>query len=116
LNVFVGTFQKVDFVFLVGVGGGVPHYTDYNKHVRLGDVVISHPTSLNKKYAYVYCESAKMNESGNYHFETKEYCPPNLGLQEIAASLKKQVILLDIRYSDRYFHVICLSKIFIFIG
>ncbi|XP_011881465.1 PREDICTED: uncharacterized protein LOC105569537 isoform X2 [Vollenhovia emeryi] len=86
----LGTFQKVDFVFLVGVGGGVPHYTDYNKHVRLGDVVISHPTPLNKKYAYVYCESAKMNESGNYHFETKEYCPPNLSLQEIAATLKKQ--------------------------
>ncbi|XP_071643870.1 uncharacterized protein [Temnothorax longispinosus] len=86
----LGTFQKVDFVFLVGVGGGVPHYTDYNKHVRLGDVVISHPTPLNKQYTYVYCESAKMNESGNYHFETKEYCPPNLGLQEIAATLKKQ--------------------------
>ncbi|XP_011631920.1 uncharacterized protein LOC105423726 isoform X4 [Pogonomyrmex barbatus] len=86
----LGTFQKVDFVFLVGVGGGVPHYTDYNKHVRLGDVVISHPTPLNKKYTYVYCESAKMNENGNYHFETKEYCPPNLGLQEIAATLKKQ--------------------------
>ncbi|XP_011159550.2 uncharacterized protein LOC105195713 isoform X2 [Solenopsis invicta] len=86
----LGTFQKVDFVFLVGVGGGVPHYTDYNKHVRLGDIVISHPTPLNKKYAYIYCESAKMNENGSYHFETKEYCPPNLGLQEIAANLKKQ--------------------------
>lgn len=39
----LGTFQKVDYVFLVGVGGGVPHYTNYNKHVRLGDVVISCP-------------------------------------------------------------------------
>lgn len=39
----LGTFQKVDYVFLVGVGGGVPHYTDYNKHVRLGDVVVSCP-------------------------------------------------------------------------
>ncbi|XP_070166946.1 uncharacterized protein [Polyergus mexicanus] len=86
----LGTFQKVDFVFLVGVGGGVPHYTDYNKHVRLGDVVISHPMPYSNKYTYIYCESAKMNENGNYHFETKEYCPPNLGLQEIAASLKKE--------------------------
>ncbi|XP_011351095.1 uncharacterized protein LOC105287270 isoform X3 [Ooceraea biroi] len=86
----LGTFQKVDYVFLVGVGGGVPHYTDYNKHVRLGDVVISHPTPLNKKYTYIYCESAKMTENGNYYFETKEYCPPNLSLQEIAATLKKQ--------------------------
>lgn len=89
---YTGTFQKVDFVFLVGVGGGVPHYTDYNKHVRLGDVVISHPTPYNNKYTYIYCENAKMNENGNYHFETKEYCPPNLGLQEIAATLKKEVI------------------------
>lgn len=39
----LGTFQKVDYVFIVGVAGGVPHYTDYRKHVRLGDVVISHP-------------------------------------------------------------------------
>ncbi|KAK9307646.1 hypothetical protein QLX08_002064 [Tetragonisca angustula] len=86
----LGTFQKVDFVFLIGIGGGVPHYTDYNKHVRLGDVVISHPAPFNKKYIYVYCESAKTNENGDYHFETKEYCPPNLCLQEIAANLKDQ--------------------------
>lgn len=46
---FPGTFQKVDYVILVGVGGGVPHYTDYKKHVRLGDVVISHTTD-EKRY------------------------------------------------------------------
>lgn len=38
----LGTFQKVDYVFIVGVAGGIPHYTDFKKHVRLGDVVISH--------------------------------------------------------------------------
>lgn len=37
----LGTFQKVDYVFIVGVAGGIPHYTDFKKHVRLGDVVIS---------------------------------------------------------------------------
>lgn len=37
----LGTFQKIDYVFIVGVAGGIPHYTDYKKHVRLGDVVIS---------------------------------------------------------------------------
>lgn len=37
----LGTFQKVDYVFIVGVAGGIPHYTDFRKHVRLGDVVIS---------------------------------------------------------------------------
>ncbi|XP_034942638.1 uncharacterized protein [Chelonus insularis] len=85
----LGTFQKVDYVFLVGVGGGVPHYTDYNKHVRLGDVVVSYPTMTNKKYVYIYCENAKADENGSYHFDTKEYCPVNLGLQELAMNLKK---------------------------
>jgi hypothetical protein len=62
IYILTGTFQKVDFVFLVGVGGGVPHYTDYTKHVRLGDVVVSHAMSPNKlvpnfvwKYLYLFC-------------------------------------------------------------
>ncbi|XP_058799256.1 uncharacterized protein LOC131668821 isoform X2 [Phymastichus coffea] len=91
----LGIFQKVDYVFLVGVGGGVPHYTDYKKHVRLGDVVVSYPTRLNNKFVYMYCESAKSSEDGSYQFETKEYCPSNLGLQDIAANLKKQVNASD---------------------
>ncbi|KRT85997.1 hypothetical protein AMK59_2921, partial [Oryctes borbonicus] len=81
----LGTFQKVDYVFLVGVGGGVPHYTDYNKHVRLGDVVISHPTK--DKYVYVYCNNAKQTDKG-YEFEIKPYRPSNTNLQQIAAELK----------------------------
>ncbi len=44
----LGTFQAVEFVFLVGVGGGVPHYTDYARHVRLGDVVVSSPNPPQK--------------------------------------------------------------------
>ncbi|XP_044259700.1 uncharacterized protein LOC123008130 isoform X2 [Tribolium madens] len=82
----LGTFQKVDYVFLVGVGGGVPHYTDYNKHVRLGDVVISHPVNNNKD-VYVYCETAKISDKG-YDFEVKHYRPNNFILQEISAQLK----------------------------
>ncbi|XP_031337511.1 uncharacterized protein LOC116166635 isoform X3 [Photinus pyralis] len=81
----LGTFQKVDYVFLVGVAGGVPHYTDYNKHVRLGDVVVSCP--VKDRYIYLYCESAKKNEKG-YDYETKSYNPSNLNLQQIAADLK----------------------------
>ena len=40
----LGTFQDIEKVFLVGVGGGVPHYTDFEQHVRLGDVVLSAPS------------------------------------------------------------------------
>ncbi|RZC32047.1 uncharacterized protein BDFB_002262, partial [Asbolus verrucosus] len=81
----LGTFQKVDYVFLVGVGGGVPHYTDYNKHVRLGDVVVSHP--VNNKDIYVYCESTRVSDKG-YDFEVKHYRPNNFILQDIASHLK----------------------------
>ena len=41
----LGTFQCVEHVFMVGVGGAVPHYTDFERHVRLGDVVLSAPPS-----------------------------------------------------------------------
>nr|CAD7460216.1 unnamed protein product [Timema tahoe] len=88
----LGTFQKVDHVFLVGVGGGVPHFTDYNKHVRLGDVVVSHPIE-GHKYVYVYCENTKSTGAGTYEFETKAYSPANLGLQEIAVKLKLQHLI-----------------------
>lgn len=86
----LGTFQKVDFVFIVGVAGGIPHYTDYKKHVRLGDVVISsldpnrpHFTNgdagkLDKPYCYVYSNGE----------ELKRYFPVNPSLQEIAKSLQ----------------------------
>nr|CAI5832030.1 unnamed protein product [Callosobruchus analis] len=81
----LGTFQKVEYVFLVGVGGGVPHYTDYNKHVRLGDVVVSCPGK--DRNVYVYCENAICSDKG-FEFETKSYKPSNLILQEIAQQLK----------------------------
>ena len=89
----LGTFQKVDFVFIVGVAGGIPHYTDYNKHVRLGDVVISsadqnrqHLTNgdshkADKPYCYVYSNSD----------DFKTYFPVNPCLQEIAKSLQAPI-------------------------
>lgn len=88
----LGTFQKVDFVFIVGVAGGIPHYTDYKKHVRLGDVVISSldqnrqqltngDAKHNKPYCYVYSSGEDM----------KKYMPVNPCLQEIAKSLQAHI-------------------------
>ncbi|CAK1546056.1 unnamed protein product [Leptosia nina] len=81
----LGIFQKVEYVFLVGVGGGVPHYTDYKKHVRLGDVVVSTPaTDLPEKHVYVFCEKAERNAKGGWDYEVKPYKPMNFMLQELA--------------------------------
>lgn len=87
----LGTFQKVDYVFIVGLAGGIPHYTDYKKHVRLGDVVISsfseqHKSALDvidqqngsKPYCYVY------NNLG----EVKTFYPVDDGLQAIGRTLQ----------------------------
>ncbi|XP_028175700.1 uncharacterized protein LOC114363957 isoform X2 [Ostrinia furnacalis] len=84
----LGIFQKVEYVFLVGVGGGVPHYTDYAKHVRLGDVVVSTPASdLSDKYVYIFCEKADRNEKGGWDYEVKPYKPSSFLLQDIALRL-----------------------------
>lgn len=88
----LGTFQKVDYVFLVGVAGGVPHYTDYNRHVRLGDVVVSCPTENNgSRHVYMYCESVSSpskTEETKISFELRPYAPVDLVLQNIARDLK----------------------------
>ncbi|KAL4707937.1 hypothetical protein ACJJTC_013728 [Scirpophaga incertulas] len=86
----LGIFQKVEYVFLVGVGGGVPHYTDYDKHVRLGDVVVSTPApDLPDKYVYIFCEKAERNDKGGWDYEVKPYKPSNYLLQDIALRLTK---------------------------
>ncbi|XP_048479237.1 uncharacterized protein LOC105384482 isoform X2 [Plutella xylostella] len=87
----LGIFQKVEYVFLVGVGGGVPHYADYARHVRLGDVVVSAPAAdLPDKHVYVFCERAERNEHGGWDYEVKPYQPANLLLQDIASRLQAQ--------------------------
>lgn len=80
----LGTFQKVDYVFILGVAGGVPHYTDYKRHVRLGDVVVSTaaaPTTTatagDKPFVYAY-------SSGD---DRRTYHPVNACLQDIARGL-----------------------------
>ncbi|CAL8117375.1 unnamed protein product [Orchesella dallaii] len=85
----LGTFQKVDYVFLIGVGGGVPHFTDYNKHVRLGDVVVSAPTD-SQKFVYLYCDKAVENATGGIEFETRGWIPSSLVLQNIAHELQQE--------------------------
>ncbi|KAI6176394.1 hypothetical protein M3Y97_00793400 [Aphelenchoides bicaudatus] len=52
----LGNFQQIEHVIICGVGGGVPHFTDPNQHVRLGDVVLS-STQNGSKPAYVYGSS-----------------------------------------------------------
>ncbi|XP_054713491.1 LOW QUALITY PROTEIN: uncharacterized protein LOC129222954 [Uloborus diversus] len=104
----LGSFPRVDYVFLVGVGGGVPHYTDYAKHVRLGDVVVSSPPDSQHSYVYLYCEGTKNAfEENDYlspdHFSIKTWCPPSLKLQNIGYNLwRKGMSSMDDRSWEHY--------------
>ncbi|KAG1652970.1 hypothetical protein GQR58_025886 [Nymphon striatum] len=102
----LGSFQKVDHVFLVGIGGGIPHYTDYKQHVRLGDVVVSTPPNCegfgkpDQKYIYMYSERIKNSPDSphqngedaalSYSYKVKTWCPPSFELQDIAQQLNSQ--------------------------
>ncbi|XP_015789932.1 uncharacterized protein LOC107366807 isoform X2 [Tetranychus urticae] len=103
----LGTFQHVEHVFLVGLGGGVAHYTDFSKHVRLGDVVVSipPPTTSNspthKPYIYIHCEKItslaaeeKVNgmngDDSADGFTFRTWGPANLELQELSQKLLKE--------------------------
>ena len=78
----------MEHVFLVGVAGAVPHYTDFERHVRLGDVVMATPPiGQGQQFIYQFCQSVKEMPSGEVQFETKSWCPVDLGLQDIQQSL-----------------------------
>jgi len=86
----LGTFQRVEYVFLVGVGGGVPHYTDYSKHVRLGDVVVSAvPTDLPANTRpYIYLHSGRNQDINSYDtFTIKTWCPPDLEVESVTRQI-----------------------------
>ena len=72
----------------MGVAGAVPHYTDFEKHVRLGDVVMATPPiGQGQQFIYQFCQSVKEKSNGEVQFETKSWCPVDLGLQDIQQSL-----------------------------
>ncbi|XP_069121899.1 uncharacterized protein [Argopecten irradians] len=85
----LGTFQNIEHVFVVGIAGGVPHYTDYYKHVRLGDIVIS--TCDSKGYIYYYCEKVLRNKQGDVQFKMKTYSPREMDLQRVVEKLQDRI-------------------------
>ena len=46
-------------MLLVGAAGGIPHYTDFYKHVRLGDIIVSTPND--KGNLYIFCDKVSQS-------------------------------------------------------
>lgn len=117
----------MEYVFLVGIGGGVPHYTDYKQHVRLGDVVVSyspnqlHSSSPSSKpnrsdYIYVHCKKSAsspdepLNASNSImkelqtvdSFTYRLLCPLSLELQEISRQILEEAGQTNNRPWEQY--------------
>ena len=83
-----GTFQEIEHVFVVGVAGGVPHFTDYYKHPRLGDVVISKADSSDN--IYYYCDKILQDpKDGSIEYHTKKYHPKDMFLQRVVEKIQE---------------------------
>ncbi|CAL1532447.1 unnamed protein product [Lymnaea stagnalis] len=86
----LGTFNKIQHVLLVGVGGAVPHYSDYNQHVRLGDVVVSTPVD-DTGAIYVYCSKVeKIKNASGYSYVTRIWAPREQALINAVNKMKKE--------------------------
>jgi len=82
----LGTFDCVEYVFLVGVCGGVPHYTDYYNHVRLGDVIVSSPNQ--KGQVFIYCDKIVQDKNrGQLQYMLKSWAPQDNLIRSIAEQL-----------------------------
>uniref|UniRef100_A0A915AIG3 SAM-dependent methyltransferase Erg6/SMT-type domain-containing protein n=2 Tax=Parascaris univalens TaxID=6257 RepID=A0A915AIG3_PARUN len=86
----LGNFQNVEHVFIVGVGGGVAHYTDAVRHIRLGDVVVS----ASDPDAYVFAHSYTLDrETDNINgFVVRRWNPSDNIITKIAKQMKDDMI------------------------
>lgn len=85
----LGTFGDIEHVMLVGISGGVPHYTDFYNHVRLGDIVVSSPNE--KGQLFIYCDKVNQDkEKGMIQYSLKSWAPLDPVLLNIAKDLKEK--------------------------
>ena len=85
MNLFIGTFQNIEHVFVVGVSGGVPHFTDYYKHVKLGDIVMSQRND--KGYVYYHCDKILKDNEDNNVYKLRTFAPREFVLQNLVEKL-----------------------------
>jgi hypothetical protein len=85
----LGTFNKIEHVFLLGVGGGIPHFTDDKSHVRLGDIVVSKP-EFSGGALYTMCTGVDQDSSGGMSFNTQTWSARDDMLQKIINKYEEQ--------------------------
>lgn len=89
----MGTFPDIEHVLLVGLGGAVANVTDFYKHPRLGDVIVSVPGELGSKM-FTFCDSTKTKEGADgdsmVKYVTRDWNPKDKVLMDIANQLRDE--------------------------
>jgi hypothetical protein len=98
----LGTFGDVEHVLLVGVCGGVPHYTDFYHHVRLGDIIVSMPNKMGQ--LYIYCDKTSSDaQRSKIQFALKSWAAQDNLLRSIVENLyEKSQVDASFRLWDKY--------------
>ncbi|EXJ66752.1 uncharacterized protein A1O5_09947 [Cladophialophora psammophila CBS 110553] len=78
----IRTFHYLDFILLVGIGGGVPHL-EKGIDIRLGDVVVSQPSGTSG--GVVQYEKGKAKHGGAFELKGALNAPPNILLTAITS-------------------------------
>ena len=66
---------------LVGCGGAVPNYMDYDRHVRLGDIVVSTSGSTKGPHEYMHCERIEQSGQDTYDYENSWWRCRNVNMK-----------------------------------
>lgn len=86
----LGIFDQIEHVFLVGCAGAVPNYSDFSRHLRRGDIVVSFPDLTNESEEdFVYGQFEVIKNQSEFKYSTKSWLPKSADLYRIVQSIKK---------------------------
>lgn len=98
----LGIFQRVDHVILVGCAGAVPHYSDYNRHPRRGDIIVSFPEAASpddESEDFVYAHFDLQKTQNTNQIVSKTWMPASNQLYKIVNTIRKQYDpTMNVRY------------------
>ena len=92
----LGIFQRIDHIFLVGCAGGVAHYSDYTRHPRRGDIIVSFPESANyvagdeqEDFIYAHFETTPATSSAAPQLTRRTWMPSSIQLYKLCNQIRK---------------------------
>ena len=81
-------------VLLVGVAGGIAHFTDDRRHIRRGDIVVCKPKQA-RAPMYIYCTGTERSISGDFRFASRNWVTKDETLENLINSFQVGSVYLN---------------------